>query len=115
MKTFDTWEQAEQYQSEHGGVIWRHEAGHYAVTESHSNADELPDTDKWTEIERGNLKCKKCGMEYDGPANKFPSNSLCPLCDRSTEAKAKAEIRDQLDAQLDRNIREAYIQGHIDD
>jgi hypothetical protein len=35
-----------------GGVIWRHDTGYYAVTVSHSDADELPEPNKWTEAPR---------------------------------------------------------------
>jgi len=50
-KYFDTWEETQEYQAKNGGVTWRHDAGHYAVTASHSHADELPESEKWTERE----------------------------------------------------------------
>lgn len=52
-------------------------------------------------------------MKYDGPPDKF--DGLCPLCKRSPEEEAEAKRQDERDAQSDRGIREAYIQGHIND
>ena len=34
------------------GIIWKHDAGYYAVTPTHSEADELPEPEKWTEVDR---------------------------------------------------------------
>lgn len=50
--THDTYKEAERARGEGGdGVVWKHDAGYYASTASHSDADELPEPEKWTEIE----------------------------------------------------------------
>lgn len=59
------------------------------------------------------MKCQKCGMIYDGPPDSF--SGLCPLCARTANEWARAEEQEKRNAQIDREMREAYIQGHIQD
>lgn len=57
--------------------------------------------------------CGKCGMEYDGPPEKF--TELCPLCERTPEQVEAAATEDAQALQYYLEQREAYTQGHIDD
>ena len=57
------------------------------------------------------MKCKKCGMRYDGPAEKF--TGICPLCAQTPAEREQARRTREDDAQMDREQHEAYIQGHV--
>jgi len=57
------------------------------------------------------MKCKKCGMRYDGPPGKFTGK--CPLCTQTPAEREQARRIQAADAQMDREQQEAYVQGHI--
>ena len=59
------------------------------------------------------MKCKNCGMKYDGPPEKFPESGLCPMCAMPPNVRAEAIRQDAEDEQRERERKEANREAWV--